>query len=92
VENNHIVYCVLGMFVAWGVISALFAPRLPAFTTEAFRQLTEEMQRKRLRKARRAGVTLIVLGVVAALGFGAVEGLTRARLARAAQRLDSQTP
>ena len=91
-ENNHIVYPVLGMFIAWGFISALFAPRLPAFKTAAFRQLPEQMQRKRLRKARRAGVMLIVVGIVASLGFGAVEEMTRARMARAAQRRDAQTP
>ena len=91
-ENNHIIYAVLGMFMCWGIISALFARRLPAFKTDAFRQLPEEMQRKRLRKARRAGVTLIVVGLVASIGFGAVEELTRARVARAAQRRDSQTP
>jgi hypothetical protein len=92
VENTHIIYAVLGMFMCWGVISALFAPRLPAFNTDAFRQLPVDMQRKRLRRARRAGVTLIVVGLVASIGFGAVEGLTRARLARAAQRHDAQTP
>lgn len=88
-EQNHIVYLVLGVFIAWGIISALFAARLPAFNTDAFRRLPEDQQRKRLRKARRAGAMLIVVGVVASVGFGAVEQLTRARLAHAAQRRDA---
>ena len=83
---NHVVYLVLGMFIAWGFISALFTRRLPVFKTDEFRVLPEEMQRKRLRKARRAGVMLIVTGLVASIGFGAVQGLTRARLERAAAR------
>jgi hypothetical protein len=69
-----------------GLIAALFTSRLRAFKSDAFRQLPEDLQRKRLRRARRGGITLIIVGSLTAIGFAAVEKLTKDRIARTAQR------
>jgi hypothetical protein len=51
--------------------------------------LPDDLQRRRMRKAPHAGVLLISVGVPASIGFGAVQEMTLARMARVAQRLDA---
>jgi hypothetical protein len=51
--------------------------------------LPDGPQRRRMRKAPHAGVPRISVGVPAWIGFGAVQEMTLARMARVAQRLDA---